>query len=84
MRAINRVNLSHVINSVALSSIGVYVAAYLLTLGYPLSRVILYYVINHAWGLLFGLFVIVPLIQKWGTINTIKLYFPLQIISLLL
>jgi len=84
MKAINRVNLSHIINSVALSSIGVYVAAYLLTLGYPLSKVILFYVINHAWGLFFGLFIVVPLIQRWGTINTVKLYFPLQIISLLL
>src|SRR3989304_4964571 len=84
MKEINRVNTAHIINSVAMSSIGVYVAAYLLTLGFPLSRVILFYVINHLWGLVFGLTVIVPLIQKWGTINTFKLYFPFQIITLIL
>jgi hypothetical protein len=84
MKEINKVNTAHIINSVALSAIGVYFAAYLITLGYPLSRVILFYVISHAWGLIFGLFIIVPLIKKWGTINTFKLYYPLQIIYLLL
>lgn len=84
MKDIHRVNTAHVINSVALSAIGIYVAAFLLTQGYPLSRVIGFYVINHLWGLAFGLFVVVPLIQKWGVINTFKLYYPFQIFSLLL
>jgi MFS family permease len=55
-----------------------------LTLGYPLSRVILFYVITHSVGLLFTLFVFVPIIRKWGLLNAFKLYFPIQIIYLFL
>src|SRR3989304_7915402 len=84
MKEINRVNLAHTINSVALSAIGIYTAAYLLTLGYPLPKVILFYVLTHALGLFVGLFLITPLIHKWGPIRTFRFYYPLKIISLLL
>lgn len=83
MNKVRRVYLAHTINIVACSLIAVYVPAYLLTLGYPLSRVILYYIITHGVGLAFGLFLFVPLVQRWGLLNTFKLYYPLQIILLL-
>ena len=83
MNKIIRVYTAHTINTVAGSIIGVYVPAYLLTLGYPLARVILFYVITHGVGLLFGLFLFVPLVKKWGLLNTFKLYYPLQILTLL-
>lgn len=84
MNKVRRVYLAHTINIVAGSIIAVYVPAYLLTLGYPLSRVILFYIITHGVGLAFGLFLFVPLVQRWGLLNTFKLNYPLQIISLFL
>jgi MFS family permease len=84
MTQVRRVYSAHTINTVALSIIGVYVPAYLLSLGYPLSQVILFYVISHGVGLLFGLFIFVPLVQRWGLLNTFKIYYPLQIIYLFL
>ncbi len=44
MESIKRVYIAHTINTVALSVISIYVPIYLLTLGYPLSQVILFYV----------------------------------------
>ncbi len=84
MNKIRRVYTAHTLNNIATSIIGVYIPAYLLTLGYPLSRVILFFVINHVVGLIFGFFIFVPLVQKWGLLNTFKLYYPLQILSLIL
>src|SRR5258706_7998886 len=84
MENVKRVYVAHTINTVALSVVSVYVPAYLLTLGYPLSWVILFYAVSHAMGLLFGLFIFVPLVQKLGLINTFKIYYPLQIIYLIL
>ncbi len=84
MKDIQRVYVSHTLNSVALSVIGVYVPAYLLTLHYTLPQVIIYFAISHLVGLLIGLFIYVPLMQKWGLINIFKLNYPLQIIYLLL
>lgn len=84
MKKVRNVYIAHTINSVAGSIIGVYIPAYLLTLGFPLSRVILFFVISHGIGLLFLLFVLIPLMKKWGLLNTFKLYYPLQIIFLIL
>jgi hypothetical protein len=84
MNKVRHVYIAHTINTVAGSIIGVYVPAYLLTLGYPLPRVILFYVVSHGVGLLFLLFVLIPLIKKWGLLNTFKLYYPFQIIFLIL
>lgn len=84
MTNIRRVYISHTINIVACSIIGVYIPAYLLSLSFPLSRVIFFFVISHGIGLVFGLFLFVPLVQKWGLLNTFKLYYPLQVLSLLL
>lgn len=79
-----RIYIAHTINSVASSIIGIYVPAYLLTLGYPLARVILFFVVVHGIGLLFGLFIFPFLAQKAGLMNTFKLYYPMQILYLLL
>ncbi len=81
---VKKVYAAHTINKIASSIISVYIPAYLLSLGFPLSRVILFFIINHAIGLLFGLFLFVPLVQRWGLLNTFKLYYPLQILSFIL
>lgn len=84
MKDIQRVYLSHTLNTVALSVIGVYVPAYLLSLGYSLEKVILYFAIAPTFGLLLGLFVYVPLMSKWGLGSVFKLYYPLKILELLI
>lgn len=84
MNKVKNVYIAHTINSVAGSIIGVYIPAYLLTLGYPLSRVILFYVISQGTGLVFLYLVLIPLMKRWGLLNTFKLYYPLQIIFLIL
>lgn len=84
MKDIKRVYIAHTINTVAGSVIGIYVPIYLLTLGFSLPQVLLYYVISHGVGATLGLLVYVPLMRKWGLINTFKLYYPLQILYLLL
>lgn len=82
MQDIQKVHIAHTINTVALSVIGVYIPIYLLTLGYPLERVILFFAIAPTFGLLLGLFVYTRLFPKIGLINTFKLYYPLQIVYL--
>lgn len=84
MNKVRRVYIAHTINTVTSSIIAVYIPAYMLTLGYPLSRVILFFVITHLTGVLFTFFIFVPLINKWGLLNTFKLYYPFQIITLFL
>ena len=84
MSEVRRIYTAHTLNRVFSSIISVYIPAYLLSLGFPLSRVILFFIINHGIGLFFGLFIFVPLVKKWGLLNTFKLYFPLQVIYLFL
>ena len=84
MKDIQRVYLSHTLNAVALSVISVYVPAYLLSLGYSLERVVLYYAIAPIFGLLLGLFVYAPLMRKSGLVNVFKIHYPLKILELLL
>lgn len=84
MNNIQRVYMAHTLNAVAGSIISVYVPIYLLTLGFTLQQVIFYYVISHGVGVTLGLLLYVPLMRKWGLINTFKLYYPLQILFLLL
>jgi hypothetical protein len=83
MKDIQRIYTAHTLNTLALSFISVYVPIYFLTLGYPLSKLIFYYTLVHISGLLFGLFLFVPLMRKIGIINTLKIYYPLQITFLL-
>ncbi|HRN96159.1 MAG TPA: hypothetical protein PLD54_01795 [Candidatus Levybacteria bacterium] len=86
MSNINRIYSSNTIRSVALSLIGIYIPIYLLTLGYTLSEVIVFFTLTHVCALLIGLFVIVPLLKKYGPITVLKCSFLLQIffLSLLL
>lgn len=82
MTDIAKVYTAHTINGFALSIISVYIPIYLLTLGYPLEKVILFFAVSHIFGLLIGLFVYVKIMEKVGVIRTFKLYYPLQIIYL--
>ncbi len=82
MRDIQKVNIAHTINSVALSVIGVYIPIYLLTLGYSLTKVLIFFAISHTFGLLIMLFLYTLLIKKFGLIHTFKIYYPLQFIYL--
>jgi len=84
MTDIQRVYVAHTINTVALSIISVYVPAYLLSLGNPLWRVILYYAVAPTFGLVIAYCLYVPLMKKWGLISVFKLYYPLKILELLL
>jgi hypothetical protein len=84
MQPIQKVNISHTINRVALSFINVYVPAFLLTLGFSLSEVIFYFAVSHVTGLLVTLFLYVPLMKKIGIITLFKLNYPLQILYLFL
>jgi hypothetical protein len=82
MKDIQKIFASHTVNTVSLSIISVYIPIYFLTLGYPISKVIYYFIIAHASGLLFGLFIIAPLMNKIGLVNVLKIYYPLQILLL--
>ena len=84
MTNIQRVYIAHTLNMTASSLISVYIPVYLLTLGNPLPKVILFYIVSHGVGLLVGFLLFVPLMKKWGLINTLKLSYPLQIAFLLL
>lgn len=83
MTDIARVYTAHTINGFALSIISVYIPIYLLTLGYSLERVLLYFAIAAVIGLIIGLLVYVQVMQRVGVIRTFKLYYPLQIIYLI-
>lgn len=82
MSSIHRIYFSHTTRSVALSLIGIYVPIYLLTLGYTLTEVIIFFIFTHVSALLIGLFFIVPLLKKYGQITVLKISFPLQILFL--
>lgn len=83
MSDIARVYYAHTINNFALSIISVYIPVYLLTLGYSLERVVIYFTIAALFGLLVGLLVYVGLMQRLGVIRTFKIYYPLQIVYLI-
>jgi MFS family permease len=73
-----------VLNSVALSIVSIYVPAYLLSLGYSLEKVIIYYTLAPIFGLTLGLFFYVPLMKRFGLVNVFKFYYPLKIVELIL
>jgi hypothetical protein len=79
-REIYRIHIAHAIRSIALSFITIYVPVYLFKLGYSLEEIIFFYIIFHGFGLLFTLFVISPLIQKFGLLKIFRFYYPLEII----
>lgn len=79
-REIYRIHIAHTIRSIALSFITIYAPVYILKLGYSLSEVIFFYIIFHCFGLFFTLFVISPLLQKFGLVRIFRFYYPLEII----
>lgn len=79
-----RIYTAHTLNAIALSIISVYIPAYLLSLGFSLARVILFFVLLHGIGLVYALFIFPFLIKKWGLLNTFKIYYPLQVLYFLL
>ena len=83
-RDIYRVNVSHTLNSVATSIIGVYVPIFLLVHGFSLSQTIVFFMTLHCAGALFAVTIIPSLIRKWGLISTFKLYYPLEIICMVM
>lgn len=76
---LNRVLSAHILRSVALSMIAVYIPVLLLENGQSLQSVILFYGLAHLSGLLAVFLIIVPLIKKYGTVRVFKLYYPLEI-----
>lgn len=81
-RMIYRVQAAHVIRSVALSFVSVYVPAFLLTHGYSLRETILFFVVYHGVGLMAVFTVVVPMLRRWGMVTTIRWYYPLQMLFL--
>ncbi len=79
-REINRVLVAHIIRSVALSMIGVYIPVLLLENGQSLQNVILFYGLAHVSGLIAVFLIIVPLIKKIGAVRVFKLYYPFEIL----
>lgn len=78
-RELNRVLAAHIIRSVALSMISVYIPVLLLENGQTLSQVILFYGLLHISGLFCAFFVVVPLMKKLGAVKVFKLYYPFEI-----
>ncbi len=76
---LNRVLTAHIVRSVALSMISVYVPVLLLENGQTLSQVILFFSLVHVSGLLCAFFIIVPLMQQLGVVRVFKLYYPFEI-----
>lgn len=81
-RTIHRIQASNTLRSVALSIVGVYIPAFLLTRGFSLSETIGFYVVLHAVGLAAVFLIVVPLLRTLGLVGTIKLYVPLQSVYL--
>lgn len=80
---IHRVQTAHVLRSIALSFVSVYVPAFLLTHGYSLEETILFYALSHGIGLLAVFVLIVPMLRRWGMVTTMRLHYPLQMIFLM-
>ncbi len=81
-RTMYRIQTAHVLRSVSLSLVSVYVPAFLLTHGFSLEDVLLFFVLYHGIGLSAVFLAIVPLMRKCGIVKTIRGYFPLQMIFL--
>jgi MFS family permease len=82
MSNIHRIYSAHTFRSVALSLIGIYVPIYLLTLGYSLQEVLLFYVTTHICALIVGFVIVAPLLKRYGPIFVLKLSFPVHVIFL--
>jgi len=78
-REIYRKHLSHTVRCVALSIISIDIPIYLLAEGYLLQQVIIFYITFHLAGLFFVFLVLLPLINNYGLVRTLKLHYPLEI-----
>lgn len=78
-REIHRIYIAHTLRRVVLSVVGIYIPIFFLTLGFSLTKIILFFVIFHFSGLLFTLTTLPYLFQKWGTMRVLKIYYPLEI-----
>lgn len=83
-RVIYRVQTAHVLRSIALSFVSVYIPAFLLTHGYSLQETILFYTLLHGVGLITVFILVVPMLKRFGMVITIRAYYPLQIVFFLL
>lgn len=81
-RMIYRVQVAHIIRSVALSFVSIYVPAFLLTHGFSLRETIVFFAVYHGVGLCAVFVLIVPMLRKWGMVKTLRWYYPLQIFFL--
>lgn len=81
-RMIYRVQASHVIRSVALSFVSIYVPAFLLTHGFSLRETIMFFAVYHGVGLIAVFVLIVPMLRKWGMVKTLRWHYPLQMLFL--
>ena len=81
-RMIYRVQAAHVIRSVALSFVSIYVPAFLLTHGFSLRETIMFFAVYHSVGLCAVFVLIVPMLRKWGMVKTLRWHYPLQMLFL--
>ncbi len=81
-RMIYRVQAAHVLRSVALSFVSVYVPAFLLTHGYSLRETVLFFVAYHGIGLISVFLLVVPMLRKYGMVTTLRWHYPLQMLFL--
>lgn len=81
-RMIYRVQAAHVIRSVALSFVSIYVPAFLLTHGFSLRETIMFFAVYHGVGLCAVFVLIVPMLRKWGMVKTLRWHYPLQMLFL--
>lgn len=83
-RDVHRVQVAQALHSVALSFVGIYVPAFLLTHGFSLSRTIVFFVVFHVVSLAFGLAACPVLMGRFGLAGTLRLSFPIQILYFVL
>lgn len=79
MRPIYRVHATHTIRGVALSMVSIYIPAYLMTQGYSLVSIIFFYALLHITGLAITLFVTTRLVNRFGTLHTLRWCYPFHI-----
>ncbi len=83
-RDVHRIQIARALHSVALSFVGIYVPAFLLTHGFSLTDTILFFVVFHVTGLIAGLTICQWSMRRIGLIQTIRFSFPLQIFYFIL
>lgn len=83
-RELDKIYISNALRSVAMSLVSIYIPIYLLSLGYSLLETIFFYAVYHLAGLILAFAILIPFINKFGLIRTIKLHYPLLILFFIL